>query len=538
MKPPTLPFVTLLTALGALSWSAQAAEIGQESALPRHLADGEEFEIGWRALLQHGKQLFTARWTLQEGAGRPLTKGVGTPLADPESPLVFPRNFNRLSAPDANSCAGCHNAPHGIPGGGGDFVTNVFVLGQRFDFITFDRDDPIPTRGSLDEGGLHPTMGAIANSRSTLGMFGSGYIEMLARQMTADLQAIRDTLTPGDAAPLTSKGVQFGELRRTADGAWDTAGVEGLPETSLGTQGPEDPPNLILRPFHQAGRVVSIREFSNNAFNHHHGLQSAERFGEGEDPDGDGFVNEVTRADMTAVSVYQATLAVPGRVIPRNREIEQAVLLGETKFSEIGCAECHLPSLPLDNQGWIYTEPNPYNPPGNLQLGDAPTYSIDLSFGHLPGVRLEPDAEGVVHVPAYTDLKLHDLTDGPDDPNREVLDMQFPPGTPEFFAGNGKFLTKKLWGAANEPPYFHHGKFTTMREAIWAHGGEGAASRDGFASLTEHERNCVIEFLKTLQVLPPHVNSPVVDENGRARSWPPQARERDHGTPFRRRGRR
>ena len=52
------------------------------------------------------------------------------------------------------------------------------------------------------------------------------------------------------------------------------------------------------------------------------------------------------------------------------------------------------------------------------------------------------------------------------------LDMQAKPGTEAFFAGNTKFLTRKLWGAANEPPYFHHGQFTTMREAILAHAGE------------------------------------------------------------------
>jgi hypothetical protein len=50
-------------------------------------------------------------------------------------------------------------------------------------------------------------------------------------------------------------------------------------------------------PFHQAGAVVSLRQFTNNAFNQHHGIQSEERFGLGVDEDGDGFANELTRAD-------------------------------------------------------------------------------------------------------------------------------------------------------------------------------------------------------------------------------------------------
>ena len=75
-------------------------------------------------------------------------KGTGAVLSDPNSPLLFPRNFNRISAPDANSCFGCHSQPRA--GGGGDVVANVFVLGQRFDFATFDSSDPIAYRHRPD----------------------------------------------------------------------------------------------------------------------------------------------------------------------------------------------------------------------------------------------------------------------------------------------------------------------------------------------------------------------------------------------------
>src|SRR5205823_11984995 len=138
-----------------------------------------------------------------------------------------------------------------------------------------------------------------------------------------------------------------------ANGSWITAGVQGIAAPSLATTGPNRP-SLIIRPFHRAGNVVSIRQFSNNAFNHHHGIQSTERFGIGTDPDGDGFVNEMTRADVTAVSLFQATLAVPGRVIPNDPEIEAAVTTGESRFASIGCTSCHVPALPLDRRGWIF----------------------------------------------------------------------------------------------------------------------------------------------------------------------------------------
>jgi hypothetical protein len=299
------------------------------------------------------------------------------------------------------------------------------------------------------------------------------------------------------------------------DSTWDTSGVQGLPAPSLASADAGHPPSLIIMPFHQAGAVISLRQFTNNAFPQHHGMQPEERVGIGVDEDGDGFTNELTRADITAVTVYQATLPVPGRVISDDPEVAQAVRLGEERFSQIGCAGCHVAKLPLVDKGWIYTEPNPFNPSGNLRVGDAPTLSVDLTSDDLPGPRLKPDARGIVWVPAFTDLKLHDITTGPSDPNAEPLDQNQPAGTPKFFAGNTKFITRKLWGVGNSGPFMHHGKFTTMREAILAHSGEALSSRQNFESLTSYDRDCVIEYLKTLQVLPPDNRKLTVSENGR-----------------------
>ena len=519
---------------------AQSAQIGSEVAIPVHLQDGQEFTTPLPRLLQYGAQLFNAKFTVQEGAGRPLSKGTGAPISDPSSPLVFPRNFDRLSSPEANSCAGCHNAP--FSGGGGDRVTEVFVLAQRFDHLTFDHNDGITLRGAIDESGNFVTLDNATNDRKTVGMNGSGYVEMLARQMTADLQAERDGTSPGRSIQLASKGISFGTLTHNVDGTWNVSGVQGIAAPSLSSSG-TTPPSLIIRPLHQAGNVVSIRQFSNNAFNHHHGMQSEERFGLNTDPDGDGFTNELTTADLTAISLFQATLAVPGRVIPDDPAVERANLLGEAVFNKIGCATCHA-TLPLSSNnnpglpgqpGWIYFEPDPYNPATgpnspNLQLGtdnypvSAPALTVDLTSGVLPQPRLQPNG-GVVMVPAYTDLKLHDISatsDPKTDPECEPLDQNQPAGSSAFFAGNCKFITRKLWGFYNQGGAFmHHGKFTTAREAVEAHNGEALASRQAFDNLPNSLQNDLIEFLKSLQVLPPGTKSLVIDQYGKPRPWPP-----------------
>ncbi len=273
-----------LAASGEVAAQQSRESIGLEIAVPHHLADGEEFMLPLRDLLGYGERLFSAVWTSQEGGGRPLTKGTGAAVSDVANPLTFPRNFNRISGPDANACAGCHNRPYGI-----------------------------------------------------------------------------------------------------------------------------------------------------------------------------------------------------------------------------------------------YGEPNPFNPVGNLRTGDAPSLDVDLSRRDLPLPRLAP-VNGVVRVPAYSDFKLHDITTGASDPNCEPLDMLAVPGTSAFTAGNARFLTRRLWGVGNEPPYCHHGLFTTMREAILAHAGEAIAERTAFASLPPDDQNAVIEFLKTLQVLPPGTQWLIVNEKGQPKPWPPHRR--------------
>ena len=59
-------------------------------------------------------------------------------------------------------------------GGSGDFVANVFVLGQLA--------DPV----------LDSISAEFSNERNTVGMHGAGAIEMLAREMTAELHGIRE----------------------------------------------------------------------------------------------------------------------------------------------------------------------------------------------------------------------------------------------------------------------------------------------------------------------------------------------------------
>jgi CxxC motif-containing protein (DUF1111 family) len=135
---------------------------------------------------------------------------------------------------------------------------------------------------------------------------------------------------------------------------------------------------------------------------------------------------------------------------------------------------------------------------GNLEAGQAPVLAVDLTSDALPQPRLKV-VNGVVNVPLYTDFKLHDLCKDRNDPNHESLNANEPAGSPEFFEGNGKFLTRRLWAVGSKPNFFHHGQFTTIREAVLNHYGEGLSTRQAFLALSPYDQGAVIEFLKSLK---------------------------------------
>jgi hypothetical protein len=487
MRPATMTSALRLSLAGALAlalWMGGAAGaaadtiIGERPAVETHL-DQAEIDAGnvtLDELIDHGELLFTARFNALDGQGRPASTGTGAPRV-PDEPA-----FIRTSGPDNNSCGECHNNPG--PGGSGEFGTAVFVGASALDPVTFS---------------VGPEA---SNERNTVGMNGSGPIEMLAREMSEQLIAIRDSAKELAAdsgnpvtLPLSAKGVSFGSITALPSGKIDPSGIDGVDW------------DLMIKPFHQKGAVVSLRQFTNNAMNHHFGIQAVEPFGENLDPDMDGITNELTVGDVTAAALFQASLPIPVVKLPPEPERRQAVKQGQRLFSLIQCSSCHIPSMVLDDRH--FSEPSPFNPPGNLRPGDVPApFTYDMT-AEGPTPRLQPAGDGAI-VKAFTDLKRHDLCDEDYD---HYCNEQLAQGSLLGFARAAdftvpgvprptrEFLTRKLWDVGNSDPYGHRGDLTTITEAISEHGGEARGARDAFFGLTQDQRNAVVEFLKSLQVL-------------------------------------
>ncbi|TDG11370.1 hypothetical protein E2F43_18460 [Seongchinamella unica] len=476
---PVFAALVMLTTSSALAHDCLPPLEADDAIIGTHLEQAD-IALGlhtFQEIVDHGKALFIAPFNTCDGAGRPATTGGGDkrsiPVIADNGELLTDGQVAKLrtSAPDSDSCAGCHAQP--AVGGAGDFVANVFVLAQTLDPVTFS------------------TSAMHSNSRNTLGMNGSGPIEMLAREMTVDLQSQVQGL-PDGWHTLITKGVEF-DVKLLDGNVVDARGIDH---------------DLVIKPFHQAGKVVSLREFSNNAMNHHHGIQAEERFDlnpdKGFDFDEDGYNRELTIGDITALSLWQAQLGVPSQVLPKSSVGKASVRHGATVFEDIGCAACHTPELTLNSR--LFSEPNPFNPPGTCSDPIAcPEYVYDMtSQGEGPLLEKRPEGKAVVR--AYTDLKRHNLCDEPGPGAiRHFCNETLAQGRPDQDGKPGSefFLTRKLWDVGNSAPYGHRGDLTTITEAILAHGGEGRVARDTFEASSLSDQRALVQFLKSLQVVPP-----------------------------------
>lgn len=240
---------------------------------------------------------------------------------------------------------------------------------------------------------------------------------------------------------------------------------------------------------------ASLRQFTVNAMNDHHGMQASERFGADwtgtDDFDGDGHADEMSPGQISALVAWQATLAAPTRKTDLPDIWQAAAAEGESLFGGIGCTSCHIPALPLESLK--FQDPGPYDTAGTLRQSDVDT-PLTYDLGTLDWVKALPrDDRGRVLVPLFGDLKRHKIADAANDTfGNELLAQRF--------VARDVFITAELWGIGSTAPYGHRGDLTTLDEVILAHGGEATDSRKAYAGLGENERQSIIAFLRSLEI--------------------------------------
>ena len=428
---------------------SEGPRLGTDRTTQQQVLTGE---LTLDELRSRGLILFTTSFNQDDGYGDgpmdsadPLTPG-GRPT------LQGNGVFLRVNGLDAQSCIECHSVVSNatVPpifgvGGAGASVTNAVIQPSLIDVLD--------SQGA----GLATFTGRFANPPF---LFGAGGVELLAKEMTRDLQILRSQAleNPGVDVRLITKGVDFGTIR-FENGELDPARVEGIDD------------DLVVRPFGRKGEFTTVRAFAVGALQFHFGMQPVELVGQDVDHDGDGVMNEILVGELTALHVFGTTLSTP-IVEPRG----EAAVRGAELFLSIGCADCHVPILNTQRRRLPYSFP---------EVATDPFANEFLSADLADEAGFDTTPQGGLVVPLFSDLKRHDM--GPE--LAETFGVELDPF----------FVTARLWGIADTAPYLHDGRAMTLGKAILMHGGEGQDARDTFADLGPEDQENVVEFLRALR---------------------------------------
>ena len=207
-----------------------------------------------------------------------------------------------------------------------------------------------------------------------------------------------------------------------------------------------------------------------------------------DDPDRDGYVEEMSEGDLDLAEWYLLNHPAPGR-----GRITGEVRRGEKLFATLDCAACHVPDWRL--HAW-----DPYARDYTKQYGgDRRFFELKVAFNEttervegklLPlaarvGGRTLPHRHGYTVRGFYSDVKYHDV-------GEKFHQVQFDGSVVK------RFRTSPLWGVGSTAPYGHDGASLSLDDVIRRHGGEALSSRSAYAALGESDRRAVIAFLESL----------------------------------------
>jgi CxxC motif-containing protein (DUF1111 family) len=327
---------------------------------------------------------------------------------------------------NGKSCAECH----AVPSVGGS-EPNVGVA----------RETRI---GRLFNGVFDPLDGSVSVNR------GGG----LLQQRAINLPGCR---LKGEVVPPEATFVS----RRNSPPLFGAGLIEAIPEATILQNASSNGgrPNRVFNPdtggtelgrFGWKAQVATLQQFAGDAYLNEMGITNPsfphENLPQGQpmppgcdtvaDPEDDG-------SGVTAFTNFMRFLAPA----PRRPVTDQVqVQLGERRFSEIGCASCHVPTM--------MTGPNPV-----AALNNKP-------------------------VNLFSDLLLHYVGTGD--------------GIEQGEAKGSEFRTAPLWGLSRRDRFMHDGGSKTIEQAILRHGAEAQNAVSGFGGLSPSDRDAVLAFLGSL----------------------------------------
>jgi len=325
------------------------------------------------------------------------------------------------------SCGACHNAPLGGTTGRAETRFGKMIGGQ-FDPLTSLGGSLLQDHAiglvSTEHGSytfvpeVVPPRASVTATRITTPLFGLGLVDAVpdaALLQLAQLEARYSPSSAGTAHMVTE--IRTGAMR--------------------------------VGRFGWKAQVPTLHQFSGDAYLNEMGVTNPE-FPNENDPQGNHAAlayNPAPQMNDTGDGVQKfsdfMTLLGPPPRGPRTTATDA----GGFVFRNIGCANCHTPTL---------------------TAGDSPVPAIaHKSF--------QP----------YSDFLLHDMGSLGD-------------GIVQGQATGKQMRTAPLWGLSSRPTYLHDGRAKTPEAAILAHDGQASDARARYTRLDASSRTALLAFLKSL----------------------------------------
>ena len=371
--------------------------------------------------------------------------------------VVFSRRFHPSEGLgpyyNATSCADCHSTP--APGGSAPRYRNFYIAGQglpgsQVPFSDLGLIGQLPQPGTppsmvipsfATQGGARPRIPATGDpflfgapiavgQRNAISTFGAGLFE-----------AVSDLDIMANADPDDSNADGISGRFNTDDTTIGRLGVKSQSNNvEVFSRGPlNNQMGITTDPFDGTNSIASL------GVGHTAGLRQQGASFDTPTTDLDAVPDpEMSSQDLGDLIAFARFLAPPAK-----KAFSAAATRGEALFDSIGCALCHIPSL--------------------------------------------PSSRGPVE--AYTDLLIHDmgpgLADGLSfgDPQNSTIDGN---------TTENEFRTQPLWGVSMHAPFLHDGRADTLTDAIMWHGGEAQAIRLAFDALPQTDKDDIIAFLEAL----------------------------------------
>jgi Di-haem oxidoreductase, putative peroxidase len=218
-----------------------------------------------------------------------------------------------------------------------------------------------------------------------------------------------------------------------------------------------------------------------------------------DDPDRDGYCEEISEGDLDVTEWYQLNHPAPGRT-----KITADVLAGEKLFHKAGCAKCHVPDwhilghdlkapahLRFDGDRRFFDLKAAWNDKtdrleGKVELlADHVKGEPSRVSGRLSHDRWVPRRNAVTARGIYSDFKYHDVGEA-------FYQMQYDGSLVKLWK------TAPLWGVGSTAPYGHDGASLNLDDVIRRHGGEALESRQAYMKSSDHEQKLLRCFLESL----------------------------------------